>query len=47
MWLIILIILDNIRLRKVTFAIKILKEIQLNFSLMFDMKHLIQSTPQL
>ncbi len=47
LWLIILVILDDIRFCKVPFAIGILKEIQLNFSLMFGLKHPIQSIPQL
>jgi hypothetical protein len=39
LWLIILVVLNDIRLRKVPFAIGIFKEIQLNFSLTFGLKH--------
>jgi hypothetical protein len=45
LWPIILFILDNIRLRKVHFAIEIFKEVQLDFSLTFGLKHPIQSIP--
>jgi len=45
--LIILVILDNIRLRKVPFAIGVFKENQLNVSLAFGLKHPIQSISQL
>jgi hypothetical protein len=47
LWLIILVIPKDIRLRKVPFAIGIFKEIQLNLSLTFDLKHPIQSIPLL
>ena len=43
LWPITLVILNDIRLRKVPFAIGILNEVQLNFSLMFGLKHPIQS----
>jgi hypothetical protein len=42
-WLFILVVLDDIRLCKVPFAIRIFKEIQLNFSLAFGLKHPTQS----
>ena len=45
--LIILVMLDDIRLRKVPFAIEIFEEVQLEFSLMFGLKHPIQSISQL
>ncbi len=47
LWPIILAILNNIRLRKVPFAIGIFKEVQLDFSPMFGLKHPIQSIPRL
>ncbi len=39
LWPIILVILDNVWIRKVPFAIGIFKEVQLDFSLMFGLKH--------
>ncbi len=47
LWPIILVILNDIRLCKVPFAIKIFKEVQLDFSLTFGLKHPIQSIPRL
>jgi hypothetical protein len=42
-----LVILNNIRLRKVPFAIGIFKEVQLNFSFLFGLKPPIWSIPRL
>jgi hypothetical protein len=39
LWLINLVILNDIRLHKVPFAIGIFKEVQLDFSLSFGLKH--------
>jgi hypothetical protein len=47
LWPIILVILNDIRLRKVPFAIRIFKEVQLNFSLTFGLKLPIRSIPRL
>ena len=47
LWLINLVILNNIMCRKVPFAIGILKEMQLNFSLLVGLKPPIQSIPRL
>ncbi len=47
LWPIILVILNDIRLRKVPFAIGIFKEVQLDFSLTFGLKHPVQSVPRL
>jgi hypothetical protein len=47
LWLIILVIVNDIRCRKVLFAIGIFKEAQLNFSLLFGLKPPIQSIPRL
>ncbi len=45
LWLMNLVILNNIRLCKVPFAIGIFKEVQLNFSLSFCLKPPIRSIP--
>jgi hypothetical protein len=47
LWLTILVVLNDIRLHKVSFAIGIFKEVQLNFSLTIGLKHPIQSIPRL
>ena len=47
LWPIILVILDNIRLRRVPFAIGIFEEVQLNFSLSCGLKPPIQIIPRL
>jgi hypothetical protein len=47
LWLINLVILNSIRPCKVPFAIGIFKEVQLNLSLSFSLKHPIRSILQL
>ncbi len=47
LWLINLVILNEIRCRKVTFAIGIFKEVQLNFNLSFGLKPPVRSIQQL